>query len=553
MTIETLGKIFTFLGGLGLFLYGMNLMAEGLQKSAGAKMKQLLAMLTNNRLMGVFVGAGVTAIIQSSSATTVMIVGFVNAGLMNLGQAVGVIMGANIGTTVTAWIVSMSDWTKILQPDFIAPIIIAIGAFVILFSNKPKRKQVAEILLGFGILFLGLSLMGDIAKSLKDLPAFRSAFETFGSSPILGLLVGMVVTAIIQSSSASVGILQSLTVTGAVTWGSSVYILLGQNIGTCITAILASAKASKTAKSAAIIHLLFNVIGSVLFMILSLLFFKFIRPEMVHQGISKTGISLFHTFFNVANTIILFPFANVLVKIAEKFMGSKNDIEDVGEAEIALRHLDERILETPSFAVENAQKEVVHMGMVALENLKAARIALFEKNQDKIDEVFAREKDINKLQKLITEYLVKIENLPISEKQHQLVTNLFYSVGDIERVGDHVENIAELAQIYLSEYLVFSDLAKDELDVAMQLAYDTVEAAVFARQNEDMEMVRKVIQGEESMDDMEDNLRAKHISRLSQGICDTQTGIVFLDVLSNLERISDHSLNLAYYVKDEIV
>ena len=387
MILENLGNLFTFIGGLGLFLYGMNLMADGLQKSAGSKMKQLLGYLTNNRLLGVLMGALITAIIQSSSATTVMVVGFVNAGIINLTQAVGVIMGANIGTTATAWIVSASEWAAFLKPEFLAPLFIGIGAFLLIFTKSIKKHQVGEIIIGFGILFVGLSFMSDSVSVYKDSPIFAKAFSVLGSNPILGILVGTVVTAIIQSSSASVGILQTLAANGIVNWRSAIFITLGQNIGTCVTAIISSAGANKTAKRAAAIHLLFNVAGAVIFGVIMFVGFT-IFPDWANANINKTEISVFHTIFNVTNTILLFPFASLLVKAATKLVKDKKEEEvEEGKDEIILKHLDERILLTPSLAVQTAVEEVVSMGEIVLNNVKDSMDLWYKETEVKEEEI----------------------------------------------------------------------------------------------------------------------------------------------------------------------
>ena len=313
MSITEIQMLFKFIGGLGMFLYGMDAMADGLQKSAGHKMQQLLGVLTSNRLMGVLLGTGITAIIQSSSATTVMVVGFVNAGIINLQQAVGIIMGANIGTTVTSWIVSMSEWGEMMKPEFFAPALVGVGAVLSLFTGSGKKKQVGEILVGFGVLFIGLSFMSDSITPYRNAPIFSQAFAVLGKNPLLGILAGLVVTGIIQSSSASVGILQTLALNGIVNWQSAIFITLGQNIGTCVTALLSSLSANKTAKRAAVIHLLFNVVGAVIFGCIMFVVFK-LNPVFAASRISSVGISIFHTIFNVSNTIILFPFAGLLVK-----------------------------------------------------------------------------------------------------------------------------------------------------------------------------------------------------------------------------------------------
>jgi phosphate:Na+ symporter len=539
-----------FIGGFGMFIYGMNIMAEGLQKAAGNKMKNLLGVLTNNRVLGVLVGTGVTAIIQSSSACTVMVVGFVNAGLLNLSQAVGVIMGANIGTTVTSWIVSSSDWFAVFKPAQVAPLAIGVGSMILFLAKSKSKKQVAEIIVGFGLLFIGLEMMSDSIAPFRELKAFQDAFRILGKNPLFGVLAGAAVTAIIQSSSASVGILQMIAIQRLVPWNAAVYIILGQNIGTCVTAILSSIGANKNAKRAAVIHLLFNVIGTVVFAVICIIFFKFINVEIGKRLITATQISIFHSIFNISNTVLLFGFADRLVTLSGKIVKGV-DVFEEGEDAIALRHLDERILETPSFAVENAIKEVVHMGELAIVNTKLAMESLLEKDEEKFERVLKIEKDINKLDKLITDYLVKISNVSLNEHQHLVITNLFYTVNDIERIGDHAENIGELAKYYLVNNLTMSESAELEIKEIYQRTLETVELAIEARKSDNADLVKKVEQNEELVDTLEEELREKHIRRLAGNLCDSTTGVVFLDTISNLERISDHALNIAYYVKDE--
>lgn len=550
MTVEVLGTLFTFVGGLGMFLYGMNVMADGLQKSAGGKMKQLMGILTRNRLLAVVVGALVTAIIQSSSATTVMVVGFVNAGIVNLTQAVGVIMGANVGTTITGWLVSMNEWGAIFKPSFFAPLLIGIGAFTIMFSKKEKRKDVGEILIGFGVLFIGLSFMSDAIKPYSDSPIFSNAFAVLGKNPILAILAGAVVTAIIQSSSASVGILQTLAMNGVVGWNSAVFITLGQNIGTCVTALLSSAGANKTAKRAAVIHLLFNVIGAVIFGILMFVVFR-IDPVFANSSINSVEISIFHTIFNISNTLILFPFANLLVKLSGLIVDDSKQ-EAIDGEEVNLIHLDDRILETPSFAVENAVKESINLGRVTLKNTETAMQAILQNDINKANEVFKTEKLIDKYEQKITEYLAKINNLSINEEQHKLVSDLFYTISNIERVGDHAENLAELAVSKIDHNIWFSDSAYKELEGICNIALQSFENAILSRETENLEYIRKVVQLEDQVDALEEELREKHIERLSKNQCDSETGVIFIDALVNLERISDHSLNIANYVKEEL-
>jgi phosphate:Na+ symporter len=551
--MEHIGNLFAFIGGLGMFLYGMHIMADGLQKSAGGKMKQLLGYLTNNRILGILMGALITAIIQSSSATTVMVVGFVNAGILNLTQAVGVIMGANIGTTITAWLVSASEWAAFVKPEFLAPLILGIGAFGLLFSKKQKTKMGAEIAIGFGILFIGLSSMSSAVSAYKGSPIFVKAFATLGGNPILGILTGAVVTALIQSSSASVGILQTLALNGIVNWPAAIFITLGQNIGTCITALLSSMGANRTAKRAAAIHFMFNVAGAILFGIVMTIVFR-LFPAAANAQVTSTGISIFHTIFNVTNTCILFPFAGVLVKLSGILVKGDDETEtELNEEEVVLRHLDERILETPSFAVENAVKEVVRMGEIVSANLQAAMEGMFAENPEDavVEKILKEETVINKLEKMLTEYLIKISNLSLTEKQTTIVNDLFYTVSDMERVGDHAENLAEFIQYRIDHGIHFSEAAKKELEGMCDTVLACYQSAVEARRTEEMGYIREVMKLEDEVDTMEEELRETHIERLSSGKCQAEVGVIFLDTISNLERVADHAVNIAGYVKDE--
>ncbi|MFT4106550.1 MAG: Na/Pi cotransporter family protein [Lacrimispora sp.] len=553
MSTEGIQMLFKFIGGLGMFLYGMDTMADGLQKSAGNKMQQLLGALTSNRLMGVLLGTGITAIIQSSSATTVMVVGFVNAGMINLQQAVGIIMGANIGTTVTSWIVSMNEWGEMLKPEFFAPALVGVGAVLNLFARSERKKQAGIILVGFGILFIGLGFMSDSITPYRDAPVFSRAFAVLGRNPLLGILAGLVVTGIIQSSSASVGILQTLALNGIVNWQSAIFITLGQNIGTCVTALLSSVGANKTAKRAAVIHLLFNTAGAVIFGVIMFLWFRFNRALAV-SPISSVEISIFHTVFNVTNTIILFPFSGLLVKASGLFVrkGRQPEEEASDFIEEAKRRLDDRILETPSFAIENVNHEVVNMGYAALKNFDAAEKALLANDREAAAQVLKMEKRINEYEKIITDYLVKIDNLSLNEEQHLQVRNLFYTVSDFERVSDHCENLSELAVIKADRNIVFSHKAEDEMKEMFRAVRASLEHSIKAKADSSMAEARAVAQSEERVDSLEEEMRENHIERLFTQDCKPESGVIFLDALSNLERISDHAYNIAGYVKDEI-
>lgn len=548
MSLTDISMLFEFIGGLGMFLYGMNLMADGLQKSAGGKVKNLLGYLTNNRLLAILVGTIITAIIQSSSATTVMVVGFVNAGILNLTQAVGVIMGANIGTTITSWLVSMNEWGAALKPEFFAPLIVGVGAGLLMFAKKSSKRKAGEIFVGFGLLFIGLSFMSGAITPYRDAPIFSNAFTVLGRNPILGIIAGMVVTATIQSSSASVGILQTLAANGIVSWNSAIYITLGQNIGTCVTALISSAGANKTAKRAAVIHLLFNTFGAVFFGIVMFIFF-FFNKEFATSSINSVQISIFHTIFNITCTVLMFPFANALVRLSGKIIKEDEAIEDEEETKL---QLDKRMLETPSLAIEAAIMEIVNMGKIATENAQRAIKAVLEKNSDDIEIVFDTERTINLYEKKLTEYLVLINDASLTDEQHFLIKNLLYTVSDLERVGDHAENIAELAQVMVRDEIVFSTTAEEDLKEISSEVLNAITCAVEARESGNVEFIRKVLKYEDAVDTLEEEMRDRHIQRLSNRQCKAETGVIFLDIIGNLERISDHAINVAGYVKDEL-
>lgn len=553
MSVEILGTIFTFAGGLGMFLYGMNVMGDGLQKAAGNKMHNFLGKITSNRFLGVLVGTLITAIIQSSSATTVMVVGFVNAGLLNLSQAVGVIMGANVGTTITSWIVSMNEWkwASILKPSFFAPLLIGIGAFLIMFHKSEKRKEAGEILCGFGILFIGLEFMSNAIEPYSTSKVFFKAFQVLGKNPILGILTGLVVTALIQSSSASVGILQTLAFNGVVGWNSAVYITLGQNMGTCVTALISSAGANRTAKRAAVIHFLFNFIGAIIFGVL--MFFIFLwNPRFANATITSVDISIFHSIFNITNTLLLFPFGTLLVKLSGVIIKetTHNIMDD--ELEAMKRHLDDRILETPSFALDNAIKQVIRMGDVTLENVKQSIRALLENDEELAKKVIEQENLIDQMENILTEYLIKISNLSLSEKQQLIVNHMFYTIINFERVGDHAENVAELANTTIDRKLQFTEEAREEMRKMCQAATESFENSLLCRKTENVEYIRKVVKCEEEVDNLEEEFRESHIARLSRNICNSESGVVFVDLLVNMERISDHSMNIANFLIDEL-
>ena len=542
MNLDYATIILGFAGGLGLFIYGMQVMASGLQKAAGNSLKKILEVLTKNKFLGVLLGIGVTAIIQSSSATTVMVVGFVNAGLMNLQQTVGIIMGANIGTTVTGWLVSSVQWAGVFSPENLAPIAVFIGAALAIFSKKQTVNQIGEILVGFGMLFIGIEMMSTGVEPLQHLPAFKEAFTQFGRNPLLGVLVGAVVTAVIQSSSASVGILQSLSLTGLVSWNSAVYIIMGQNIGTCVTALLSSVGTSKNAKGAAYIHLLFNVIGSVFFSILAAIFFTFYH-DFGFQKIGMVEISLIHTGFNIANTVIMFPFSGLFVKMAEKLatVTSKN----TGDDETVPVHLDDRILSTPSIAMSNCTKEIVRLGNMSLKNLTAACESLENRDGSRVEKILEREKNIDNLTKAITAYLVKLCNSNLTKQENTNATGMFHIVNDLERIGDHAENIIEMTQQMIADDLELSKKGIDDLKKMAEESLKSVRNCIIALSDNDIDFAEKVIKEEERVDNLEKQIRGEHMQRLTSGECNPRVGVIFLDALTNLERVSDHALNVA--------
>ena len=560
MNIEYISSLFEFAGGIGMFLYGMNTMADGMQRSAGGKMKKLLGYLTSNRLLAIIVGAVITAIIQSSGATTVMVVGFVNAGLMTLVQAVGVIMGANIGTTITAWIVSLGqlgDAAKVMNPSFYAPFLIGIGAFVILFSKKDKVKNAGEIIVGIGLLFEGLTFMSSSIAPYTDAPIFSQAFQIVGSNPFLGILIGIIVTAVLQSSSASVGILQTLALNGVVTTNAAIYITLGQNIGSCVTALISSAGTTRTAKRAACMHILFNIAGALLFGTVGFILFS-IYPALAAHNITSVEISVFHTFFNITCTLVMFPFANLLVKISGLIVRENEKQDDFAEleakdavaAEIA-RHFDSRLLGQPSVAVETAKNEVIAMGNLALDNIKYAAEATQKNDQTMVDKVYEIEHKVDLYEKYLTDFLIKVNNLSITQEQHLLVKNLFHAIIDIERVSDHAENIAELAKYKIEHQIIFSEKGTQELNQLWDKVVHCFEEAVKARGTGSRQAIHNVLRIEDEVDDLEEELRNKHIERLSAGLCIPSNGVVFLDILSNLERMSDHANNIVDCIQEE--
>ena len=540
-------QLFLFAGGLGMFIYGMQIMSHGLENAAGNRMKKLLEVLTKNKFMGVLLGATITAVIQSSSATTVMVVGFVNAGIMNLTQAMSVIMGANIGTTMTSWIVSMGEWAAFLKPSTLAPIAVAIGVVVMMVGKRRATKDIASIVIGFGLLFVGIENMSTSMSGLKDVPAFTNLFVQLGKNPILGIVVGACVTAIVQSSSASVGILQSLAVAGLIPFNSAVYIIMGQNIGTCVTAMLSSMGAKKNAKTAALMHLLFNVIGTVLFSAGAIAYFKLINPEMGAGMISATEISLVHTVFNVTTTILLFPASKTIIKLAKKLVRVKDD--EVDEYAVSL---DDRMLETPSLALQATFSELGRMGYLVKDTMEIAQRVLFTKSRDDIELLRENEEKVDKLCAGIIDYAIKITSMQISKKEHESATRLVQVVSDMERISDYCENISEYAETMSERKISFSEAGESEMKEMLDTCANSYYCAIDAFVSNDKEQAKQAIEFERKADALEEEFRTNHINRLTTNVCQTEAGIVFLDTLVGLERISDHARNIAEEVLEHM-
>lgn len=553
--IEHFRNIFTFIGGVGMFLYGMKIMSDGLQKVAGPKLANVLKVLTANKFTAIIVGALVTVVINSSAATTVMMVGFVNAGIMKLNDAVGVIMGANIGTTVTAWLVALAELgsaVEIFKPDFFAPIIFGISSLMVVFTKKEKTKTTANIFVGVGLLFIGLTLMSTGVSPYAKSKVFKDAFEVLGKTPILAIIAGMVVTVILSSSTASVSILQTLALAGSVSKSAACFITVGQNIGTCVTTIISSTNSSKNGKRTALLHLLFNVLGGLIFSIAVLVLYPWLK-DFLATRITLFEISLFHTGFNIANTIILLPFSNLMVDITKKIIPDGDESEEeFNLSEKTQAILDERILAQPALAISTVRNEIIFYANYTLKNLRrATNLIIGDKNEELIRDVVTHEEQIDKTTNIFVEYLAKINNLSLNEQEHMEVEHLMSICSDIERIGDHAENISENADQMLRYEVVFSDIGKKEMENIVDITLRSVESAITCVQNRSVDAIKNVRDCEAEVDDLEDVYRANHIKRMSSGDCNTMAGIVFLDVIGNLERVTDHANNLADYAEAE--
>lgn len=523
--------IISLAGGLGLFLYGMKLMGDGLENAAGEGLKKILEKVTSNPIIAVLVGAAVTAVIQSSSATTVMVVGFVNAGLMNLAQAVGVIMGANIGTTITAQLVAF-------KLDEIAPLFIFVGAAMVMLAKAKKRKDIGNIILGFGILFTGMGMMSGAMKPLTESPMFEHLVVAIGNNMFIGVIVGALLTAVLQSSSATTGILIALATAGAIDIRAALPILFGCNIGTCITAMLSTVGTNKTAHKAALLHLIFNVGGTIIFMpfinILGTLVMN-MSPGDVQRQIANS-----HTVFNIANTIILLPLRNYLILIVNKLVPGEDEIEKVGP-----KYIDDRLLETPVIAAGQVIKETIRMANKAKQNLELSMEAFIKEDEELIKKVYDNEEIINVLEESITTYLVKLSKCELSDKETGIVASTFHVVNDIERIGDHAENIADFATQRSNKKLKYSEDAISELDEIYNYTTSALQVAIDSYENRDVKKAIEINEIEEKINSSEKSYRDKHIKRLYDGKCNAYAGAIFLDLISNFERIGDHAKNIA--------
>lgn len=542
-------SILPLFAGIGLFLFGMSVLGAALEKIAGASLEKMLEKLTSSRPKGVLLGTAVTGVIQSSSATTIMVVGLINAGIMKLSNAVPVVMGANIGTTVTGQILRLGDIGEsgvilsLLKPSSFGPILIGIGAVLYVFSKSKRKKDIGTILLGLGMIFFGMNTMETTLSPLKDMPQFTNLFFVF-SNPFFGMLLGMVMTAILQSSSASVGILQALSSTGAITFSTAVPIILGQNVGKCITVILASIGSKRDAKRVVFIDVLNNILGLIIFFIAvyglnSLIHFTF-WDSIVNRG----DIANFHTLFNIVTTIVLLPFVNIIIKISDKFI-KKDDIS-VEEKDLAL--LDDLLLKTPTLAVEQARKVLNSMAALALKNFKRSLTLFNEYSEKKFAKVERDENLIDRFETAIESYLLKISSADINDTTNELVMEMLHSVSDIERISDHCMNIAEVARKNTEDGIVFSDFGKKELRIIGNAVTEILTMATEAYSKRSLEEALKIEPLEQVIDKINFAIKDCHVKRLCDGLCSVEGGVSLLELLTSLERISDHCSNIALYI-----
>lgn len=541
-------NVLTMIGGLCLFLFGMNIMGQALERRAGDKLRLLLGKLTTGKAAGLLTGLGVTAVIQSSSAVTVMVVGFVNSGLMTLKQAINVIMGANIGTTVTAWILSLAGidsgniFVKLLKPSSFTPVLALIGIIFYMFCKNSKKKDTGMILLGFATLMFGMETMSGAVSGLGSIPAFQNLFILF-KNPVLGLLAGAVLTAIIQSSSASVGILQALAVTGQVSYGAAIPIIMGQNIGTCVTAMLSSVGANKNAKRAAVVHLLFNVIGSAVWLAVFCVIKAVFRPILLNESASLFGIAVAHSAFNILCTILMLPLTGFLEKLVNKL------IPDTKQQEIE-SELDERLLATPSIALERCYEVAVKMAKTAVATLIEGLDSMHRYTPELAESIHKKEEITDRYEDMLGTYLVHLSTKQISEQDSAEAAKLLKIIGDFERIADHGVNLLDSAKEMKEKGVSFTNSAESEFRVISSAVYEILELATTAFINDDITAAEKVEPLEQVIDILKEKLRTNHILRMQQGACSIDAGFVWSDLLTNLERTSDHCSNIAGCVID---
>lgn len=542
-------SILSMIGGLALFLYGMTAMGNGLSKMAGGKLESILEKLTSKKIFAVLLGAGVTAVIQSSSATTVMVVGFVNSGIMKLSQAVGIIMGANVGTTITSWLLSLTGiegsnlWVQLLKPSSFSPILAAVGIILTMTSKEEsKKKDAGNILLGFAILMFGMETMSDAVAPLAESAKFAQLFTAF-SNPILGMLVGALLTAVIQSSSASIGILQALCSTGAVSFGAAVPIIMGQNIGTCITSLISSIGAKKNAKRAAMIHLFFNLIGTVIFMVGFYSLNAVLKFAFMGNSANAAGIAIVHSLFNVGACIILYPFANLLVKLATIVISGDEEDSVEGELE-GITALDQRFLERPAFAMELCRNTARQMASESMEAIILALEVLNEYDKKKASRVYELENRVDLYDDKLSAYLVKLSSKNLSVVDSKSMSVILHGMSDFERISDHAINIVESAYAMKKKELEFSDTAKKEVEVITRAVADVVTEAVNVFIKEDLKEALRIGPMEEVVDALTKEIKQNHVRRLRKGKCTIELGVILEDVLTNLERVSDHCSNV---------
>ena len=546
-------SVLTMVGGLALFLYGMQVMGDGLAKVSGGKLERILENLTSNPIKAVLLGAGVTAVIQSSSATTVMVVGFVNSGIMKLNQAVGIIMGANSGTTVTSWILSLSGlqgdnvFVKLCKPSSFSPLLAVIGVIFLLFIKDEKKKDIGAIMVGFAVLMFGMETMSDAVKPLANVPEFTGILTAF-SNPVLGMIAGAVLTAIIQSSSASVGILQALCVTGAVSYGVAIPIIMGQNIGTCVTALLSSIGATKNAKRAAMVHLYFNIIGTVVFMVLFYTVNAVVGFSFLGTATNAAGIAVIHSLFNVFATMLLLPFGKGLEKLA--CLTIRDDVQpaEVEEERKELQLLDSRFLEKPAFAMEQSVHVANKMAEESKRTLFTAMDLLWNYTEDGAKKVGELENLVDQYEDELGTYLVKLSRQNLSVHDSHTLSIVLHCIGDFERISDHAINIMEAAQEMHDKKLIFSPKAEEELKVFSRAVQDIVEKAYAVFRDQDEKLAQKVEPLEAVVDELNQEVKKRHIRRLREGKCTIELGFILSDITTSLERVADHCSNIAVCV-----